>query len=63
MIYFGALAGYTIVACGLQKKMISFYLFDAIFSLVAYLIFIPLYGYLAAAALTVATEADRKSVV
>jgi len=57
MIYFGALAGYTIVACGLQKKTIGFYLFDAVFSLIAYLIFIPLYGYLAAAALTVATEA------
>jgi O-antigen/teichoic acid export membrane protein len=57
MIYFGALAGYAIVACGLQKKMISFYLFDAVFSLAAYLIFIPIFSYWAGAILTVATEA------
>ncbi|MFA6594168.1 MAG: oligosaccharide flippase family protein [Candidatus Buchananbacteria bacterium] len=57
MIYFGALAGYAIVACGLQKKMIGFYFFDAVFSLIAYLIFIPLFSYWAAAALTLATEA------
>jgi O-antigen/teichoic acid export membrane protein len=57
LIYFGALAGYTIVAAGLQKKMIGFYIFDAVFSLVTYLIFIPLYGFYAAAILTVMTEA------
>lgn len=57
MIYFGALFGYAIVAAGLQKKMIGFYIFDAIFSLAAYLIFIPLYSYWAGATLTVATEA------
>ena len=57
MIYFGALFGYAIVACGLQKKMIGFYLFDAVFSLIAYLIFIPLYSYWAAAVLTLMTEA------
>ena len=57
MIYFGALFGYGIVAIGKQKKMIGFYLFDAIFSLIAYLIFIPLYSYWAAAILTVITEA------
>ncbi|MFA5124871.1 MAG: flippase [Patescibacteria group bacterium] len=56
MIYFGALAGYAIVACGLQKKMIWFYLFDAVFSLAAYLIFIPIFSYWAAAILTLATE-------
>jgi len=57
MIYFGALFGYAIVATGLQKKMIGFYLFDAVFSLVTYLIFIPIYSYWAGATLTVATEA------
>lgn len=57
MIYFGALFGYAIVAAGLQKKMIGFYIFDAVFSLVAYLIFIPLYSYWAGAALTLITEA------
>lgn len=56
MIYFGALFGYAIVAAGKQKKMIWLYMFDAVFSIVAYLIFIPIYSYWAAAALTVATE-------
>jgi O-antigen/teichoic acid export membrane protein len=55
-IYFGAFFGYGIVACGLQKKMIKFYAFDAVFSLVAYLILIPLYSYWAAATLTVVSE-------
>jgi O-antigen/teichoic acid export membrane protein len=57
MIYFGALLGYAIVAAGQQKKMIGFYLFDAVFSLVTYLLLIPPFGYMAAAALTVMTEA------
>ncbi|OQA37092.1 MAG: Polysaccharide biosynthesis protein [Parcubacteria group bacterium ADurb.Bin326] len=57
MIYFGALFGYGIVAIGKQKRLIRFYLFDAVFSLIAYLIFIPLYSYWAAAVLTVITEA------
>lgn len=56
LIYFGALFGYAIVATGLQKKMIGFYLFNALFSLIAYLIFIPLYSYWAGAILTVITE-------
>ena len=56
VIYFGALFGYGIVACGLQKKMIKFYVFDAVFSLVMYLIFIPIYSYWAAATLTVVSE-------
>lgn len=55
-IYLSSLFGYVIVACGLQKKMIKFYLFDAIASLILYLIFIPLYSYWAAATLTVLTE-------
>ncbi len=57
MIYFGALFGYGIVAIGRQKRMIGFYIFDAIFSLITYLIFIPFYSYWAAAILTVITEA------
>ncbi|MFA6919334.1 MAG: flippase [Patescibacteria group bacterium] len=55
-IYFGAFFGYGVVACGLQKKMIKFYIFDAIFSLTCYLIFIPQYSYWAAATLTVISE-------
>ncbi len=57
LIYFGTLFSYSLVASGLQKKMIRFYLFNAIFSLIVYLIFIPIYGYMAAASLTVVTEA------
>jgi len=56
LIFFGALFGYAVVATGLQKKMIGFYLFNAAFSLIAYLIFIPLYSYWAGAILTVITE-------
>jgi len=56
LIYLGALMGYGIVAAGLQKKMIKFYLLDAVVSLILYLIFIPVYGYFAAAILTVMTE-------
>ncbi len=55
-IYLGALFGYTIVACGLQKKMIPFYIFDAVLSLALYLILIPIYTYWAAAYLTIMTE-------
>ncbi|MFA5020559.1 MAG: flippase [Patescibacteria group bacterium] len=57
LIYFGALFGYAVVAAGWQRKIIGFYLFDAVFSLAAYLVFIPLYSYWAGAILTVLTEA------
>lgn len=56
-IYFGALFGYAIVGAGLQKKMIGIYIFDAVFSIITYLIFIPTYSYVAASVLTVMTEA------
>lgn len=56
-IYFGALFGYAIVACGLQKKMIRFYVIDAVLSLALYLWLIPIYSYWAAAYLTIFTEA------
>lgn len=56
LIYFGALFGYAIVATGHQKKMIGYYIFNAIFALSAYLIFIPLYSYWAGATLTLLTE-------
>ncbi|MEK7652964.1 MAG: flippase [Patescibacteria group bacterium] len=55
-IYLGALFGYAVVAGDLQKKMIRFYVFDALISLVLYLIFIPLYSYWAAATITVLSE-------
>ena len=56
MIYWSTLFGYGIVALGLQKKMIGFYIFDAVVSIILYLIFIPIYSYWAAAILTVFTE-------
>ncbi|MFA5048137.1 MAG: flippase [Patescibacteria group bacterium] len=55
-IYVSSLFGYTIVACELQKKMIKFYLINAVISLILYLIFIPMYSYWGAAVLTVLTE-------
>ena len=57
LIFIGALFGYAIVACGLQKKMIKFYLLDALISIPLYLIFIPIYSYWAASILTILTEA------
>jgi len=56
MIYWSTLFGYGIVALGLQKKMIVFYVLDAVASIALYLIFIPLYSYWAGAILTVFTE-------
>ena len=55
-IYLGSFFGYIIVACELQKKMVKFYLANAVTALILYLIFIPLYSYWAAAIITVATE-------
>jgi len=40
----------------LLKKMIKFYVLNALFSIIAYLIFIPLYTYWAAAWITVISE-------
>ncbi len=56
LIYIGALFGYAIVAANLPKKMIKFYLIDAVISLVLYLIFIPIFSYWAAAYITIITE-------
>lgn len=56
IIYLSALFGYTIVACEMQKKMIKFYLIDALISIPLYLIFIPRYSYWAAAIITILTE-------
>lgn len=56
LIYIGALFGYAIVAANLPKKMIKFYLIDAIISLILYFIFIPIFSYWAAAYITIFTE-------
>jgi O-antigen/teichoic acid export membrane protein len=57
LIFVGALFGYILVACELQKKMIKFYIIDALISIPLYLYFIPKYSYWAAAILTIFTEA------
>jgi len=56
LIYIGALFGYAVVAANLQKKMIKFYLIDAVISLILYFIFIPIFSYWAAAYITILTE-------
>lgn len=55
-IFFGLLASHTVLALKKQKTMILWYLFDAILSLVGYIIFIPKYGATAAAWVTVFSE-------
>lgn len=55
-IFIGALFGYAIVSAELQKKMIKYYIIDAVISLPLYFWLIPIYGYWAAAYLTVLTE-------
>ncbi|MFZ5364659.1 MAG: flippase [Patescibacteria group bacterium] len=55
-IFMGVLFGYLIVGVNKQKQMIWGYLSVAIVSLILYVIFIPIYGYWAAAILTVLSE-------
>lgn len=55
-ILLAAVFGYGIVALGQQRRMIPFYAGNAACALAAYLIFIPRFGALAAAWLTVASE-------
>ncbi len=54
--FLGALFGHTIVAINHQRKTIWIYLLTAIITLVGYLIFIPRYGYMGAAWMTVFSE-------
>lgn len=56
-IFFGALSGHVIVALNRQRVMIWGYIIDAILSLIGYLIFIPRYGAMGAAWVTVFSEA------
>lgn len=55
-VFWGALFGYTIVAMGLQKKMIWMYAICAVISLGLYFGFVPAYGAVAAAGVTVFSE-------
>lgn len=56
IIFLTHLTTYTIIAMGRQKQMIKFYVVAAILAVMGYLIFIPIYSYLAAAVVTVLVE-------
>lgn len=55
-IFFGTMFTYLVVAMGLQKKMLKYYFLTAVLGLAAYFLFIPKYGYWAAAIITVLAE-------
>ena len=55
-IYFNTILSYTIIALQAQRKMLPVYAFTAFGTLAGYLLLIPLYGSMAAAWLTVASE-------
>jgi O-antigen/teichoic acid export membrane protein len=57
MVFWGALFGHTIVALGLQRKMILAYAADAAISIILYFVLIPRFGAVAAAWVTVFSEA------
>jgi len=60
-IYCGSLFTYAIVAINEQKKMIPLYSLTAIIILIGYIVLIPRYGAMAAAILTVISEAMMMS--
>ena len=55
-IYFGTMFSYLVVAIGAQKSMVKYFLLVAVFGLAGYFIFIPKFGYWAAAWMTVVVE-------
>ncbi len=55
-IFFGTMFTYLVVAMGLQRAMVKYYLLAAVLGLGAYFIFIPKYYYWAAAIITVLIE-------
>lgn len=55
-LFIGGLSGYTVVALNKQKTMMWGYAGTAILSLIAYIIFIPIYSYWAAAIITIISE-------
>lgn len=56
-IFFGTLFTYMIVALGIQKKMIKYFLYSAIIGAAGYFVFIPRYSYWGAAYMTLFVEA------
>jgi len=57
MSFFGAVMTYTVIAAGRQRLLTLPYVAAALFNVVANLILIPRYSYIAASYITVATEA------
>ncbi len=55
-IFLGTMFSHAIIAINKQKKMIGFYIFTSITSLIAYLILIPRYSYFGAASVTIYSE-------
>lgn len=55
-IFFGTLFTYLVVAIAAQKEMVKYFLLAAIFGLLGYFLFIPSFGYWAAAWMTVFVE-------
>jgi O-antigen/teichoic acid export membrane protein len=55
-IFLGTMFSHAVVALDKQKKMIGFYIFTGVSSLVAYLILIPKFSYFGAAGVTIYSE-------
>ncbi|MBI2990123.1 MAG: flippase [Candidatus Magasanikbacteria bacterium] len=55
-VYLGAVFGHTAVAINKQKQTMWIYISDAVLTLIGYLIFIPVYGIMGAAWMTVFSE-------
>ena len=55
-IFLGTMFSHAVIAINQQKKMIVFYVFTSISSLIAYLFFIPRYSYFGAAGVTIYSE-------
>ena len=56
VIFPGTIMSHAVIALNKQKKMIGFYVFTSLSSLVGYLLIIPKYSYFGAAAVTVYSE-------
>lgn len=55
-IFLGTMFSHAVIALDRQKNMISFYLLTSLTSLIAYLLLIPRFSYLGAAAVTIYSE-------
>ncbi len=55
-IFLGAMFSHAVIAIDKQKRMIGFYVFTSLSSLLAYLYLIPRYSYFGAAAVTIYSE-------